>query len=671
MHIHRFILAGFVVGSLVGSAARVVAEEPPRQPPRGIEVPAQVKADLEKGTAELGREIEELRRTLAKKPTLLESLPDVQIYYNAVHYALVDDIFYKTNDFANAYKLLREGSERVKALRSGQVPWNAATGLVVRGYVSKIDGSVQPYGLVVPKSYKAGDTHLRRLDFWYHGRNDKLSELSFVTERENSFGEFTPEDTIVLHPYGRYCNANKLAGEVDSFEALEDVRKHYAIDENRILVRGFSMGGAATWHMATHYAGLWAAAAPGAGFVDTAIFQNIFTKEPKPTWYEQEMWHLYNAMDYAANLNNCPVVAYSGEIDKQKQAADLMSQAMAAEGMKLEHIIGPNTAHKYEPKAKEEVAKRVDALAAKGRNLLPKTVRFTTWTLRYNQQDWVVVDGLERHWNRARVNADILEGNQIKVETTNVSAFTLTMPIGLCPDTLSLHPKVIIDEQELKAPLVAPNRSWTAHFRKKGDKWTVIKPGRLNGEVKRHGLQGPIDDAFMDSFIMVRPTEKPLNEKVGAWAGREMDYAVEQWHLQFRGKARVKDDSAISDEDIASNNLILWGDPQSNRLLGKMLKHLPVRWNAEGVSIEGKRYAADGYAPILIFPNPLNPKHYVVLNSGFTFPKVAHISNALQVPELPDYAVVSLDVPAYARVPAGVEEAGFFDEHWSLKSKKQ
>jgi hypothetical protein len=26
-----------------------------------------------------------------------------------------------------------------------------------------------------------------------------------------------------VHPYGRYCNANKFAGEIDLFEAIEDI----------------------------------------------------------------------------------------------------------------------------------------------------------------------------------------------------------------------------------------------------------------------------------------------------------------------------------------------------------------------------------------------------------------------------------------------------------------
>ena len=32
------------------------------------------------------------------------------------------------------------------------------------------------------------------------------------------------------------------------------------------------MGGASAWHLATHHAGLWCSASPGAGFAETAIY---------------------------------------------------------------------------------------------------------------------------------------------------------------------------------------------------------------------------------------------------------------------------------------------------------------------------------------------------------------------------------------------------------------
>ncbi len=96
--------------------------------------------------------------------------------------------------------------------------------------VSKIDGSVQPYGIVLPEDYKPGEKTPRRLDFWAHGRGEKLSELDFINQRLTSKGEFTPPGAFTLHLYGRYCNANKFAGEVDLFEALADAKKHYHID---------------------------------------------------------------------------------------------------------------------------------------------------------------------------------------------------------------------------------------------------------------------------------------------------------------------------------------------------------------------------------------------------------------------------------------------------------
>lgn len=645
------------------------AAEPPTQkyvrtPPEGIPIPSEIKNDLESGVSSLGHEIDDLNKSLQSQPTLPDLLPDVQIYYNAVRYALDDNIFYSTNEFSAARKLLDEGHARVRSLRDGQAPWNSATGLIVRGYKSKVDGSIQPYGLVVPPTFSPSANHQHRLDFWYHGRNVKLSELSFITDREHNRGEFTPPDTFVLHPYGRLCNANKFVGEVDTFEALENVRKHYPIDENRISVRGFSMGGAATWHLGAHYASLWAAISPGAGFVDTYIFQKVSRWPTQPPWYVQKLWHLYDVTDYAANLFNCPVVAYSGEIDGQREAAELMNRAMAREGIDLVHIIGPKTAHKFEPKAKEEVARRVDALMEKGRDPLPKKVRLTTWTLRYNNMAWVTVDGLEQHWTRARVDAEIVASDIIKATTTNVSALTFSfanqhgVPSGMRDGQPLRISKIVLDGQLLPSAPNSPDGSWIAHFEKQKSRWAPVTPTFLSAK-KRHGLQGPIDDAFMDSFIMVRPTGKPMNDELGDWAATAMSDAIREWRLQFRGDAPVKDDRAITDADIANNNLLLWGDPRSNRMLARIASKLPLQWDRSKISVPGNTYSSRDHIPVLIYPNPLNPKHYVVLNSGFTFADEAPTSNALQIPKLPDYAVLNINTRA-------IENAGFFDDAWQF-----
>lgn len=661
-----------------------------RIPPAGVAVPAEDRRELEDGIAALGKEIDDLRGSLKGKAGLLDLLPDVQIYHNAARYALQYNEFFNPREIAIAKDLLKQGMERARLLRAGTPTWTNQSGLVARGYVSKIDGSIQPYGLVIPPTWHADSPLKYRLDTWFHGRGETLSELNFINDRQRNPGEFTPPNTLVLHLYGRYCNANKLAGEIDLLEALDSVKKRYQIDENRIAVRGFSMGGAACWQFAVHYAGDWAAAAPGAGFSETADFLKVFQNETlKPTWYEQKLWHMYDCTDYALNLFNCPTVAYSGEKDSQKQAADMMVKALSPEGITLTHIIGANAGHFYTPDGRAEVNRRINSIMEKGRNPVPPVVKFTTWTLRYNRMLWVQVDGMEKHWERATVIANLIDLSalrtralaagqklpaelaEVSVRTKNVDALTLNMPSGLCPLDDTHRPTVLLDGQPLAAPAVESDRSWTAHFRKSGSRWAVVNTTDDGTLRKRPGLQGPIDDAFLDSFLMVRPTGTSMNEKVGAWVTKEQKHAIDHWRQQFRGEAQVKDDIQVTDADLAASNLVLWGDPFSNKVLARLADKLPIRWDAQGVHVGAQNFAADHHAPVLIFPNPLNPKRYVVLNSGFTFREYDYLNNARQVPKLPDWAVVDLDTPPNSRWPGRIADAGFFNERWELTNERK
>ena len=657
------------ISSLADGPADNLPDKVRRVPPPGLTVNDADRAELTDGTANLGREIEALKTDLKSKPGLLQLLPDVQIYHKAVHWALTYNEFFKTNEPQVARLLLQQGMERAQALRAGNAPWTTATGPVVRGYISRIDDSVQPYGLVVPASYRAGWAQDHRLDLWFHGRGETLSELDFINGRQRSPGEFTPANAFVLHTYGRYCNGSKFAGETDTFEALAHVKKHYPIDENRLVVRGFSLGGAACWHTAVHHAGLWAAAAPGAGFSETPDFLKVFQNEKlKPAWYEQKLWHLYDCTDWALNLVHCPTVAYSGENDKQKQASDIMTAAMAKAGLDLVHIIGPKTGHSYHPESKQEINRRIDNIVELGRNPVPARVRFVTWTLKYDRMHWVKVDGLEQHWERAFVDADLsgsAADNSIRITTRNVSGLTLTFEPGQCPLDNTRPPRVFIDSSKPSAPRVMSDRSWTARFRKVGSRWEMADEAEGYARLrKRHNLQGPIDDAFTESFLMVRPTGKPFNATVGDWVSSELAHATNHWRVHFRGDARLKDDGDVTEADIAAHHLVLWGDPSSNRLLARIADKLPFRWNSKELKVGKESFAASHHAPALIYPNPLNPKRYVVLNSGFTFREYDYLNNARQVPKLPDYAVVDLRIPVSSRLPGEIVAAGFFNEQW-------
>jgi hypothetical protein len=180
-----------------------VADQVRPIPPLGVAIPDADRNSLQAGVAALGTEIDSLRTSLAKKPALLALLPDVEIFHKAVDWALRYNEFFKPQEVAAAKSQLEEGVARAKALREGTAPWTTQTGLVVRGYRSTLDGSVQPYGLVVPNGYQHEGATPHRLDVWCHGRGETLSELSFIDGRRKSIGEFAAPGAFVLHPYGR------------------------------------------------------------------------------------------------------------------------------------------------------------------------------------------------------------------------------------------------------------------------------------------------------------------------------------------------------------------------------------------------------------------------------------------------------------------------------------
>jgi len=594
-------------------------------------------------------------------------LPDVEIFYRAVSDALTYREFFAKRDIIAGKRVLQAGQQRADLLLQGKAPWTTAPGLVVRGYRSQLDDTVQPYGLVIPESYSAGNPQQTyRCDLWFHGRGETLSEVNFIDQRMRQTGRLKADHRIVLHPYGRYSNAFKFAGEVDVLEALDATKNNYPIDEVRIAVRGFSMGGAGCWQMAVHYPDLFFACNPGAGFSETPEFLRTFQKETlHPTWFEKKLWQWYDCPGYAINLYHCPTIAYSGEFDTQKQAADVMEQALKDVGINLLHLIGPGMKHQIHADSAIEIDRRLASLARKGRNHVPRHLHFATYTLKYNRMHWLTVNSLQEHWLQARVDARLQE-NTITLKTANVTDITLSFPAGAAPFDL-LKPVIInFEEQALVCPKPKSDYSWECRCYREGTTWKIGTP-QTTGLRKQHNLQGPIDDALMNRFLFVKPTGSFQNEKVEKWVTSELQHAQVHWRQQFRGVARTVNDTDLTAADIADSNLILWGDPTSNSVLKKVLDKLPITWDKKSLTIGDKTFDATQHAPVMIFPNPLNPKKYIVLNSSFTYREYAYLNNARQVPTLPDWAILDLRTPAGTQFPGKISAAGFFDESWKVK----
>ena len=398
---------------------------------------------------------------------------------------------------------------------------------------------MQPYGLVIPASYTAGGKNVR-LDIWCHGRGETLSEVNFLDQRQKQVGQLR-------------CAIRSSSSVRPLLQRLQVRRR------NRRAGSHPTRSAAATQLTTTGpacAASRWAEPPAGnspstmpivgsrpirAGFAETAEFLKVFQKETvQPAWYEQKLWHLVRLHRLLAlNLLQCPTVAYSGEIDSQKQAADIMEQARQSSAFNLTHIIGPQTKHAYHKDAAVTVERLMASIAERGRARVPREIHFVTYTLRYHKMGWVSVEGLGEHWQRARSTRGWVDEHRVHLKTDNVTDLTLSMPAGWSPLGLTQQPAISIDGQELTGPKPGTDRSWSCSLYRDGSQWQIGLC--LTDELRKRPLvQGPIDDAFMDSFIFVRPTGKSELPAVDRWARSELERAVEHWRRQFRGQDASK-----------------------------------------------------------------------------------------------------------------------------------
>jgi pimeloyl-ACP methyl ester carboxylesterase len=626
---------------------------------------------------------------------------DADIFLKAVRYALEFHEWYdkKPEDgVKKANVLLDEAASRIEFLKQNKTPWIEGSGVKVLGFYSNIDDSPQPYGVEVPEGLEWGvGKKPIPMWVWLHGRGDTATDIHFIASQMRSKGgQFKPKGTIVVHPFGRYCNGFKSAGETDVMECKADATARFNVDINRIALAGFSMGGAGAWHLGAHYADQWAVVHTGAGFVDVKRYQKL-TPEKMPPWYEQTLWGVYDVPDYAANFHNVPLISYSGEIDSQRDGAEYMTEVLAKEGITRPHLIGPGMGHKYHPEVIKEVQRLIEEAVAKGRDPMPKKVSLQTRCTRYGKMFWIRVGGMKKLWDEARVDAEIDDEKKlITIKTTNVSVLDVDLPRGgpepRDPKGYSAY-KIVIDG--VIVPTISPRGYAGGAADENGPAgWEEAGRNQL-ADSKGWGNDGLIDEAYMKRFIVVLPDKPCANPAVDAWVKSESDHFIKRWRGLMRGDPIVRKAGSHSDVINEGGTRCLWGDATGNSEIAELLPHLPLIWDQNSLQMARRicsntemseaepvfdKFSAATHVPVMMYnwdyrysrndlrKNVIGP---IVLNSGLTFREAHDKTNSLQNPKLPDWAILDITQPPNAESAGKVVAADFFDESWQVKEGKK
>lgn len=644
--------------------AQKAKEKGKYDPPGNLQPSDDVLKQIADKTAQLAAKVAELRKD--KKHHKL--LPDVEIFLRGAENIVRFKEFYNKDSGKWTLDCLDRGLERADQLARRETPWTElATRNVVRGYRSSVDGTAQPYAITYPLRFGSFEGMPRkwRVDIVLHGRGATLTEVSFMNTHNGKKKPPADQDWIQIDIYGRGNNAYRWAGETDVLEAVEaffanDGKGLDSPDRRRVVLRGFSMGGAGTWHLGLHHPDKWCVMGPGAGFTTTHDYAWKGKKDLPD--YQEKCLRIYDAIDYVENARRIPIVAYSGGDDPQKLAADNIENRLKE--LKIDamtHIVAPGLGHTFPSEWFNKANLLWSEHANKPPGTFPKKLSFVTYTTKYHGDFWISINRLEKHYEKSSIEWDLIEkdmmNTDLRINTKNVRSFSVVQN--------SRTYTVVIDGQELR--MNEKERPLIAHYVKESSKWRLLDSNEARkqnaNQEKRPNLQGPIDDAFAHSFVCVIGSGDTFHPSTQKFVDAKVAAFKYDWGKHWRGELPTIGDYAVTPNEIQNKNLILFGDPQSNLTLAQILPKLPLKWTKDEIEFAGKKYKASEHVPVMIFPNPLNPNKYVVLNTGHTIPSADYTkTNALLYPRLGDYAILRL-------ADGGVATAGLFDDYWRVEKK--
>jgi len=165
--------------------------------------------------------------------------------------------------------------------------------------------------------------------------------------------------------------------------------------------------------------------------------------------------------------------------------------------------------------------------------------------------------------------------------------------------------------------------------------------------------------------LLVRPTGTPWNQAAHQLALKRLARFDETYARFYRAHPRVKNDTDVTEADFAKYNVVLFGDPGSNRWIGRLAGKLPVKWTRDTVMVGDRSFPAANHVPALVYPSPIAPNKYIVINSGLTIAENSYTSD-YSMPTLADIAVLQAQAGSETfEVPF----AEFFDESWQLNRR--
>lgn len=245
-----------------GEYQLVLSLKPKEGEPIVKPLPIRIARGLTADARALAKSIDEVRAKLKEKgdEALLLQLPGIEYAASMVDLVNKGQIAGSV-DIRTA---LTEAQKNLAVIQKGESPLRSRRGDIHWAYRSKVDDTLQPFRFFLPSTYDAS----RRwpLVVALHGMGG--DENSFFNAYDNGALKRLAESRgyIVVCPKGRQPTSMYFGpAEKDVLDVISEMKREFAIDDDRVYLFGHSMGGYGSWSVSVNNPDLFAAIGPIAG----------------------------------------------------------------------------------------------------------------------------------------------------------------------------------------------------------------------------------------------------------------------------------------------------------------------------------------------------------------------------------------------------------------------
>jgi hypothetical protein len=440
-----------------------------------------------------------------------------------------------------------------------------------------------------------------------------------------------------LFPFARNRQFEDPVAITDMLEVMEAAKKVYAIDNDRIYLRGFCRGGGNSIKLAEHFPDQFAAI--------SSINLNV---DPEPFSVWNIRWRTNNNIaSLIDNIKAIPLQLVHGSHFPHspiKQSLDFM-RLCKNKGVPAQLSVLKGDTQWDE---KDEYRISFEFFRDKRRARNPDTIIYKTGQLKYSSAYWVRINSLIEPFKIGSIEAQREQSGRISITTQNVGGVEILRENF--PDGNKALDRVDVVINGLKT---SPSTGYEGRFIYKAHpdhqgSWSIT--GRM--------VEGPVAMAVSEPFIIVQGTGGGNESQT--LSQRFIDDIEMAWRRSHLVTPRRKYDYEVTIEDLRQMNIILVGEISGASKLQQACDKIPLSIQGDSIAIGDLKYIGENAIIVMLYPNPEYPKKMIVLIKS-----VSNKECAFPEPDLARYGadVAIFEIPEDNGKPALVRK-WIWDNSW-------